>query len=151
MGMHSTVIDPAAPPRWYSEMESLRLASGGVIHPQQVVDWAKANPNSGLHAQFEWDRDKAAMEHWLSQARALLRVRVRVESVQAQPFRALVSLQSDRSTGGGYRSTMDVLHDPVRRKELLAQALREAREWARRYRELEELAGVVAAVDELAA
>jgi hypothetical protein len=46
--------------------------SDGDLSPERVVSLAK-NQHSALHRYFEWDNDKAAHQHRLTQARSLIR------------------------------------------------------------------------------
>lgn len=47
-------------------------ARDGTITPEAVIDDAR-DPESPLHAQFNWDVEKAAREHWLDVARSLIK------------------------------------------------------------------------------
>lgn len=49
----------------------------GVLTPDMVIEEAK-NPDSPLHERFEWDVEKAAVEHWRDTARSIIRS-VRIE------------------------------------------------------------------------
>ena len=91
------------------------------LQARQVVDWAKAHPQSALHGEFAWDVDEAAYAHWLQQANQLIRIYVRViPQVRAYPVRAHIHIGSDQS---GYRRTEDVLSNPMFRAELINDAL----------------------------
>jgi len=124
-----------------AELEEIEAAHG-IVRPEDVVEFAR-NPQTALHSQFEWNDTEAARKHRIWQAREILNVCVRfVGDVEKRPMRAYVSLGSDRLAGGGYRSTVRVLDDADRRAELLAQAKREAQQWANRYKEFTELARI---------
>lgn len=124
-----------------AELEEIEAAHG-IVRPEDVVEFAR-NPQTSLHSRFEWDDTEAARQHRIWQAREILNVCVRfVGDVEKRPMRAYVSLGSDRLAGGGYRSTVRVLDDADRRAELLAQAKREAQQWANRYKEFTELARI---------
>lgn len=128
--------------------ELAALQQGGVIRPVDVLEFAR-DPETALHACFEWDDDKAAHEFRLEQARKLLRVYVTVEQGKSEPVRAYVSLKSDRQKeGGGYRAITDVLSDDALRNQLLSDALDELRAVQSRYKHLQKLAKVWRAVDE---
>lgn len=135
-------------PAIVSELELIRNRAGGVLKPNDVVEFA-ANPNTALHGQFEWDDTEAAREYRLYQARNLIRVMVTVLPNTAKETRAYVSLVSDRSTDGGYRTMADVLSDDARRAELLEMALADMRRWRDKYGELKELAAIFEAIDGL--
>jgi hypothetical protein len=99
-----------------------------------------------LHAEFEWDEAAAAKQYRLEQARHIIRCAVRVVDGDSQPCRAYVSLVGDRRSGDSYRSLSDALSDPDLRKQLLAQALREAESWRLRYERLVELQSICRAI-----
>ncbi len=46
-----------------------------------------------------------------------------------------------------FRRTSDIMADPVARDDLLAQAIKDAASWRRRYAGLQELAKIYAAID----
>ena len=96
-------------------------ASDGKIYPSVVVAWAQANPDSELHRRFEWDIEKAAHEHWLWQARQLISIHV----VDLAGDRTTISLEIDRTRGGGYRDMGAVLSNADLRRMATEQALRE--------------------------
>ena len=126
-----------------SELRALRTEDGRWV-PDDVVTWARDNPDSELHKEkrFMWDDDAAAAhQHRLTVARTLIRVHIRSE----EGDRATISLVQDRRTGGGYRELGPVLSNAEMRSMALRQALREFRAWERRYNHLRELAAVFAA------
>lgn len=131
------------------ELEAIQAQNNGLLRAPDVVEFAKANPESALHGQFTWDVQKAARQHWLNEARSIIRVYVKVLKDEAPEIRAFVSLESDRTNGGGYRTMAAVLSDQERREELMRQAVKELRGWQRRYRELTELASVFAEIERL--
>jgi hypothetical protein len=134
------------------EIERLISLRGGMIETRQLVEAAR-DPSSVLHRHFTWDDRKAADERRLSQARQLIRryeVTI-VTSPDAPPISAsrfthVKMWDSDDAVNQGYARTVDLLADPVRRKIVLERAKREAASWAERYRHLEELAEVLAAI-----
>lgn len=129
------------------ELEQIRETHGGILRPEDVVDFA-ADPETALHSQFEWDDSEAARQHRIWQARQVIRCVVTVIPQANEPIRAYVSLVPDRSNpGGGYRDTVAVLSDDEHREQLLSQALRELRAWRAKYNQLKALAPVFAAID----
>jgi hypothetical protein len=129
-----------------AELEKIRKADGGLLKPESVVAFAE-NPKTALHSRFEWDNDEAAHQHRLWQARHLIRVFVTVLPGTDTPTETFVSLAPDRNPDGGYRAIAEVMRDGDLRGKLLAQAMAEAESWAERYRHLDELAGVFAAIE----
>jgi hypothetical protein len=130
------------------ELELIRKRHHGILRPADVVDFAR-DPQTALHAEFEWDDSKAAEQYRLEQARLIIRCAVRVVGEDSPPIRAYVSLQEDRRAGDSYRSLSDVLGDPNLRNALLAQALREAESWRLRYERLAELKPIVRAISKV--
>lgn len=118
----------------------------GLLRPEDVVSFAK-NPKTALHDKFEWDNEKASHEYRLWQARRL--IKLTFETVdQCEPTPVFVSLTSDRTeAGGGYRRTQDVLRSEDLREMLFQQALVEIRRFQARFRNLKEVAVVLAAMD----
>lgn len=125
--------------RAQKELESIRKKHNGILRAKDVVNFAK-NPKTELHQKFEWNNTKAAYEYRLEQARKLIRVHVEVLQNDNRPFRAYVSLDSDRQKpGGGYRTTVDVLKHKNRREELLAEIIQELERIRVKYQHFEEL------------
>lgn len=113
-----------------------------LIHPARVVEWARENPESELHGQFEWDNAKAAHEYRLHQARRLIAVHV----VDDSGDRRVISLVTDRSKGGGYRDLQTVLSNDEMRRIALRQALGEFNRVRVKYEHLRELASINEAI-----
>ena len=134
------------------ELEEIkRQSDDGTLKPEAVVAYAE-DPATELHSRFEWDQDKAAHQHRLSQAREIIRVHVTILPQDDRPVRAYVSLPSDRSKpGGGYRGIVDVLENRDWRAELLAMALDELGRWQVKYKHLSELSTIFAEAEKLRA
>jgi hypothetical protein len=120
------------------ELEELQRQNAGLLLPKAVVDFAR-DPSSALHAHFEWDDAKAAEDHRLNQARRIIRLHVTVIAEDRPPIRALVSLTTDRATGGGYRTITAVLADEDQRQQMLEDALNELRRVRWKYQQIEQL------------
>jgi hypothetical protein len=132
-------------------LEALAKLSGGVLTPDQVLA-AASRTNSPLHGHFTWDDTEAARAWRLHQARQLI-ASVKVQMVgptgSQEPIRAWVSVQAD--DGRAYRALDAILAEPTARADLLAAGRRELERVRRQYGQLEELAGVWAALDQTAA
>ena len=129
------------------QLEALRDQHGGVTAAIVVDDARKKR--SPLHGAFEWDDSVAGTAHRLNQARYLLRAIVVVSEKAAptrRPIRAFVHVSAD-GAGDMYESLEVALSTPEMRAQVLARALRKLEVWRARYEELEELAGVFAAID----
>ena len=132
------------------ELNQLAEQHGGKVQPQQVVEFAK-DESTALHNAFEWDDSEAAEKYRLHQARHLLRVHVRMVLPNGKPenVRAFVSLSDDRKSREGYRPLVNVLGDEQMRRALVIDAISELRAFERKYKHLDELANIFAAVREV--
>jgi hypothetical protein len=129
-----------------AELEEIKRE--GLIRPSDVVEHAR-NPDSALHACFEWDDSEAAHQFRLDQARKLLRVYVVTEQANTDNVRAFVSLSTDRrQEGGGYRTFAEVMDDDQLREQLFEDALNQLRSVQQRYQNVQRLAKVWQALDE---
>jgi hypothetical protein len=107
----------------------------GVINPAHVVDWARENTASRLHASLEWD-DTLAAERW---RREQVRTLIAVHVVDADGSRKLVSLSIDRTASGGYRPLDEVMGQPSLREVMLKDALVDLDRVQKKYARLQEL------------
>lgn len=139
------------------ELDALRVSHGGFLKQEQVVAFARANPDSALHEDFEnqglWDDSRAAEQARLSYAGRIIRLFVlKPVDDQKPPVRALVSLIEDRKAGSGfpgYRHINDVMNDAELRLNLIQTALIELRACRRKYDTLVELSEVWDAVSKV--
>lgn len=119
--------------------------SHGQLTPRLVVDLAR-DPEHELHSRFEWDDSIAAEKFRVEQARDLIR-KVRVvykqgdENNPPQTIRAYHSLPD--GDGHAYRSTDEIVQDPLLSKMLLAQAERDWKDLHRRYAHLADFLAMV--------
>lgn len=133
-------------PEIINELQRLALEHGGIVQPEAVVDAARDEQNP-LHSQFEWDDSIAAHQHRLWQARQLLaRIVVTMDQKPAQQM--FVSVTTDRREGG-YRLLTDVMSSDELRAQLLLDAKGEMLRFKAKYHQLNELAKVFAAMDEV--
>jgi hypothetical protein len=117
----------------------------GEVTPAAVVLQARSK-SSPLHRYFTWDVRKAAEERLLDQARMLIRsVKVVfVAPTPTAPVRAFAKIV--RPGGKGYLPMQEVMRSSDYRNQLLARALEELHVLEMRYKHLEELSEVFAAV-----
>lgn len=147
-----TVDDTAKAIR--DELETIRVRHGGVLKPEDVVEFAR-NKRTALHDRFTWDDTEAAAAWRLEEARRV--IRVVVEKLPSQyeneePVRMFVSLPGDRCVpGGGYRSLAEVMSSEDLRSAYLAEALGAAKAWRRKYERIKELRPVFRAIDRVEA
>lgn len=133
------------------ELEFVRAQHGGVLRPEDVVEFAR-DERTALHGEFEWDDKEAAQEHRLWQARKVIRLVLTVVESPAgnQTVPMYVSLVTDRSRpGGGYRPLVDVMSSEDMREELLRQALRELKTVRKKYEQVRELRPIFRAIEKV--
>lgn len=129
-----------------AELEVIRHEHEGLLRAEDVVAFAR-DEGTVLHTKFTWDDTVAAERFRLMQARQVIRVHIKIYPREKQRVRAYVSMLEDRRKGGGYRSTDEVMHVQQLRDQLVYQAHREMQAFIKRYEHLEELAGVIAAME----
>jgi hypothetical protein len=108
-------------------LEELKAIKGNkpAIDPEDVVAFA-ADETTALHSRFEWDDSKAGHQYRVWQARHILSVYVTVvdDGGNKAPMRMFAVLREQDGGSTGYRTTEDVLNDPLERAELLLGLLR---------------------------
>lgn len=132
--------------------ELAHLADKGMLKPGKVIEYAK-DETTHLHKCFEWDDSKAAEKYRLDQARKQISMYVMVIESPKGPvqIRAFQSLPSDRTSGGGYRKTTDILQDQELVAELVTSAMKDLAIVRSRYEAVSALAPVWEAADAVAA
>ena len=139
------------PVKAFEELERIKSRNGGEIDANTVVEAARSK-RSPIHRDFEWDDAIAAHEHRLETARKMVRsieiVRKEAPNISARAYEVTVSRESTlESPKKAYRSTEEILSDPVARDELLGRAVRDAISFRKRYAALSELSQVFQAVE----
>jgi hypothetical protein len=129
-------------------LRDLAANNGGRLKAESVVEAAR-DPESPLHSRFTWDDSEAAEQWRLQEAQRLIRVVVEYLPTDKTetPVRVFVSLKKDRADGSGYRRTVDVMSDDEMRAQLLADAVTDMDAFKERYRRVQELTEVFAAMD----
>lgn len=128
-----------------AELERI-YAQNGELDPAQVVE-ASRPKKAPLHDCFEWDDAIAAEKYREHQARHIIRSLVAYDESDdaAEPQRAYVSVQES------YRPLEIVLASRDMSAELLQSAYRDMRTFETKYSELQELASVFDAMEEVMA
>lgn len=132
------------------ELLLIKDMNGGMLDPVKVVEFAR-DPDTALHAKFEWDDGEAAEKYRIWQARQVIRLELTIaprSEETPKEIRAFVSLQADRGEGG-YRAILDVLSDDDLRGQLLEEAKRDMKIFRKKYNILNELARVFSAMEEM--
>lgn len=138
----------------FEAVEEIRKKSGGEVTPQQIVAKAKSK-TSVLHALFEWDDKTAAAQHRLTQARTMLRsFEVHYEKREVKPHRVYeihtVGKRGDATRPTTFATVEDLMKDPQARDRLIADAIRQAMAFRRRFQSLRELQLIFEAIDKTA-
>jgi hypothetical protein len=109
----------------------------GLVKPENVLKRAES-ATSPLHGFFTWDDEKAAEEWRIMQARYLIRsFKVEIEPLVIVP--AFVSLGTDRTNGGGYRWTGEVLPQVDLKKNLMLTVLSDMENLLRKLEDMPEM------------
>jgi len=135
-------------------VEAIRKKNGGAASAEDIVQAAKAARNP-LHGDFEWDDKAAAHEHRLSRARVMMSsfVVVRGDLKTDRPQRVYEVVREPQDGKHRikhvYKTVDDIMKDTDLRAELLGRALGELISIRNRYRDLQELAVVLRAIDDV--
>ncbi len=136
------------------ELSRIRAKYGRRFKPAHLVKEAQ-KVNNPLHPCFEWNTQKAAMAHWLDQARFIIRVVVvvKVDDRRLPPgVRAVTGLVVKSPDGRkeyDYVDTICAMSTESGRRRLLEEALRELQMFKDKYAHLAELAGLMRAIERL--
>jgi len=127
----------ADPNKCYQEIKSL----GQECTTEQVLDLAR-NPETELHRCFDWD-DTVAAEKWrMEQARLVCRsLVVVVQKYETEPVKLRI-FEHDHEEKV-YRETRLTFRNEDQYSRLLNQAKTEMNQFAKKYRTIVELSGVI--------
>lgn len=141
-------IDPT---KAYESIEAIRRKHDGQLTDDAVIEAAKPKSHV-LHKWFEWDDSEAAQGYRRLQARNLIRsFKVTYAEAPEVPVRAYQVHRKEPRGGESrtvYRTTEDVLSDDEARDRLIAEAVRMAMEFRRRFKGLHELSRIIETIDE---
>lgn len=138
-------------------LETIAAENSGLLTPEAVLRDAK-KPTSPLHNLFEWDVKKAARQHWLDTARALIRgVRVTVQTETSIISTVAYVRDPDLPSGEqGYRSVVSLRSEREKARDAIVQEFGRASSVLRRAREIAEaldltgeVEGIIAHLDEV--
>lgn len=124
-----------------------RLSAEGRLTPRELVDESR-DEGAPLHKAFEWDDAKAADAYRMSQASYIIRSVELVREDVSEPVRAFVSVCVTDDGARCYQSIEPTLREAATREAVLEEARRELDAFKRKYRGLEELAAVIAAIEQ---
>lgn len=140
----------------HKTFEQIRAKHGGLTR-KNIVDEARS-AKSPIHSCFEWDDRKAGEAYRLDQAGHLQRCLIYRRSVEGEDRERItrawvpISPRGDDDTEdtvykNDWMPIEDAMADPRARAQLVARALAEVQAWQTRYRDLDELAVIFAAID----
>lgn len=130
-----------------SEIE--RILAHGELTPTAVVDAARP-PDAPLHPEFEWDDHEAAEQWRKEQARHLIaHIVVTYAHEDKSPLQVRAYSSISDIDGRVYVRTDAAMSEEDARTRLLATALRELDAMRKRYRDLNELASIFLAAEEV--
>lgn len=110
------------------ELNEIREINGGILLPENVVEYARCNPESAIGRNFEQDVKEAAKLHWMQTARQLI-VAINVTiihddtGVREEPIQVHVCVTpAGVSPAQGYMRTEDAMNNTSSRNIVLANA-----------------------------
>lgn len=108
----------------------------GLLMPERVVAAAR-DATSPLHTHFTWDDDSAAQKWRMQQARMLINsVEIIIDQRAPVSVNAFISLPTDRTAGGGYRTVETVLDNDFMRAQLIEDIRKHIEKWETRAAEI---------------
>ena len=126
----------------YQWKEGARISEQNALTAQRLVDESRPE-DAPLHAAFEWN-DTIAAEEWRKHtARHIINSLVIREEAQA-PVRAFFNI---RAEGSSYQSIHAIIRRPDKMDCLLGEAYAELEAFRRKYAMLDQLRGVMDAID----
>lgn len=127
-------------------LQGIAVERGGQLKPEDVVA-AAADRRSYLSQFFTWDEAEAAKAWRLTEARALIRSVevIEVDAPNDQRRRAWLSIADTH--GRSYRAVQHIEADPRLQLLVMEQAIRDLRIWRRRYRELNDICGLISVAE----
>ena len=121
------------------------LAASDNLTAKALLD-ANRPEDAPLHGEFEWDDGTAAELYREDQARKIIRCLCTTAENTEEPVRAYYNLVREEPQ---YRSIETILRAPDETEMLLRTALNELTAIQRKYGQLQRLAGVFAAIDQV--
>lgn len=129
----------------FEEIERLRVAAGGFISAEKVLESA-TNPHSPLHQYLEWDNEKAAFKWRIHQVHQLIKIVV-VKSTDDTPRRYHVKVQ--RNNEQVYTTRPTVMNQDALRRQQVRRSAGQLRGWLTQFGDYPELEAQVAAIKEV--
>lgn len=132
-------VDPNVAAKVTKELEEK-----GLLTAQALVNVSR-DEDAPLHDEFEWNDDVAAEQYRLTQARGVIRHLVVVRPESKTPERVFVNVHIEQPEYTTLRKALSIKSE---REIVLERARRDATIFMEKYKSLEELAGVLDAMEE---
>lgn len=129
-----------------AEIVDEEIKSLSEITPNNMVEFAKNNPDSELYKCFEWDDTIAAQKYRLQQANKILTFLVYPKTREDLPPTRKYQVTT---TAHVFKETKKLLVNQNEYEALLKRALAELQAFKQRYQTLVELQDVISAIDAL--
>lgn len=132
-----------------SEMYHIGKVNGNnEFKPQELVDYARNNPNSELHKCFEWNDTIAAEKYRVNQAREVIRyLRITVPTENGKTEKTAIRMfVSTNNHDNNYKATEIVFQNKSEYDKLLAEAMSELQAFKRKYKGIKELGKILALI-----
>lgn len=118
----------------------------GALTPELVVEESKSE-TAVLHNCFEWDDQKAAEKYRVVQAHQILRtITARIPSSDGKEP---VSVRAFVHIDGNYETVAKAISVPDMYQSLLNDAMKEMESFRQKYRNIQELSGVILAMEKV--
>lgn len=133
----------------YQALEEIRQKNNGLTD-DVVVQEAKEKSHT-LHKWFEWKDGVAAAEYRRMQARKLIASLVvtyqKAPELEVRAYQVEKKARTQDPQRTVYSTTDEVLKNPESRDRLIAQAIKAAMEFRRRFKHLHELDMIIESID----
>jgi len=133
----------------YAALEAIRAKNNGLT--DDAIVQASAPKNHALHKWFQWDDSEAATEYRREQARKLIRslevVYEEAPEIKTRVYEVEHKARPQDPERTVYTTTEEVLANPDSRDRLIAEAIRAAMQFRRRFKMLHELDAVMEEIE----
>jgi hypothetical protein len=133
----------------HKALEAIRARDNGLT--DDAILKAAAAKNHVLHNWFEWDDSAAAIQYRRDQARLLIRslevVYVETPDLKTRVYEVEHKSRPQDPQRTVYTTTEEVLANPESRDRLIAEAIRAAMQFRRRFKMLHELDSLINEID----
>ena len=135
----------------HKALEAIRARDNGLT--DDAILKAAAAKNHVLHSWFEWDDSAAAIQYRRDQARLLIRslevVYVETPDIKTRVYEVEHKSRPQDPQRTVYTTTEEVLANPESRDRLIAEAIRAAMQFRRRFKMLHELDSLINEIDKV--